>query len=99
MKKFALIAAASSFALALSACGDADDASEDAMADNGRDARRHGDGDRARPGQRCGRRRRPRSDQDGRSGRRADRRAGGDDAEAAVADVEAAAGCPETPAN
>ena len=34
MKKFALIAAASSFALALSACGSADDASEDAMADN-----------------------------------------------------------------
>jgi hypothetical protein len=34
MKKIALIAAASSFALALAACGDADDASEDAMADN-----------------------------------------------------------------
>jgi maltose-binding protein MalE len=34
MKKFALIAAASSMALALAACGDADDASEDAMADN-----------------------------------------------------------------
>ena len=34
MKKIALIAAVSSFALALAACGDADDASEDAMADN-----------------------------------------------------------------
>jgi hypothetical protein len=33
MKKFALFAV-SSFALALAACGDADDASEDAMADN-----------------------------------------------------------------
>ena len=34
MKKIALFAAVSSFALALAACGDADDASEDAMADN-----------------------------------------------------------------
>jgi hypothetical protein len=34
MKKIALIAAASSFALALAACGSSDDASEDAMADN-----------------------------------------------------------------
>ena len=34
MKKIALFAAASSFALALAACGGSDDASEDAMADN-----------------------------------------------------------------
>ena len=34
MKKIALFAAVSSFALALAACGDTDDASEDAMADN-----------------------------------------------------------------
>jgi hypothetical protein len=34
MKKIALFAAVSSFALALSACGDSGDASEDAMADN-----------------------------------------------------------------
>ena len=34
MKKFALFAAVSSVALALAACGDSDDASEDAMADN-----------------------------------------------------------------
>ena len=34
MKKIALFAAVSSFALALAACGDSDDASEDAMADN-----------------------------------------------------------------
>ena len=34
MKKIALIAAVSSFALALAACGSSDDASEDAMADN-----------------------------------------------------------------
>ena len=33
MKKIALFAAVSSFALALAACGDSDDASEDAMAD------------------------------------------------------------------
>jgi len=34
MKKIALFAAVSSFALALAACGGSDDASEDAMADN-----------------------------------------------------------------
>ena len=34
MKKIALFAAASSFALALAACGGSDDASEDAMADD-----------------------------------------------------------------
>ena len=34
MKKIALFAAVSSFALALAACGDSDDASEDALADN-----------------------------------------------------------------
>ena len=34
MKKIALFAAVSSFALALAACGDSGDASEDAMADN-----------------------------------------------------------------
>src|SRR5688500_5984345 len=34
MKKIALIAAASSFALALAACGSSNDACEDAMADN-----------------------------------------------------------------
>ena len=34
MKKIALVAAASAFALTLAACGDSDDASEDAMADN-----------------------------------------------------------------
>ncbi len=34
MKKIALFAAVSSFALALAACGGSDDASEDALADN-----------------------------------------------------------------
>ena len=34
MKKLALFAAASSFALALAACGDSNDASEDALADD-----------------------------------------------------------------
>jgi hypothetical protein len=34
MKKIALFAAASSFALALAACGDSNDASEDALADD-----------------------------------------------------------------
>ena len=34
MKKIALFAAVSSFALALAACGGSDDASEDAMADD-----------------------------------------------------------------
>lgn len=34
MKKIALFAATSSFALALAACGDSDDASEDALAEN-----------------------------------------------------------------
>ena len=34
MKRIALLAAVSSFALALAACGDSGDASEDAMADN-----------------------------------------------------------------
>ena len=34
MKKIALFAAASSLALALAACGDSDDASEDALADD-----------------------------------------------------------------
>ena len=34
MKKIALFAAVSSFALALAACGDSDDASEDSLADN-----------------------------------------------------------------
>jgi len=34
MKKIALFAAASSFALALAACGGSDDASEDALADD-----------------------------------------------------------------
>jgi len=99
MKRFALIAAASCFTLALSACGSADDASEDATADNVEMP-----ADEAMAGVPD-----PAADAVNEAAEAATQNAeetieqtavqAADDAEAAVADIEAAAGAAAEPAN
>lgn len=99
MKKFALIAAASSFALALAACGDADDASEDALADNVEMPADEAMADVPDPAVDAVSEAAEEATQDAEAAIEQTAEQAANDAEAAVADIEAAAAAADDAAN
>ena len=98
MKKIALLAV-SSFALALAACGSADDASEDAMADNVEMPADEAMAGAPEPAADAVDEAAEEATQDAEAAVEQTAEDAADAAEAAVADIEAAAAATEEPAN